>query len=94
MRAEAPSHEERIDFVLAVGGDSVADGTTFIVAAMPYEGDLWKRLTGQGKVKGAVISRRGKPPTAWWTSSSTPSRSTGPTPSTPTCRTARPKACR
>ena len=54
MRAVATGREQRIDFVLAVGGGSVADGSKFIVAAMPYEGDPWELLTGQGKVKSAV----------------------------------------
>lgn len=54
MRAVALGREQAIDFVLAVGGGSVADGSKFIVAAMPYEGDPWELLTGQGKVKSAV----------------------------------------
>jgi len=54
MRAVALGRAQAIDFVLAVGGGSVADGSKFIVAAMPYEGDPWEILTGQGKVKSAV----------------------------------------
>lgn len=54
MRAVALAREQRIDFVLAVGGGSVADGSKFIVAAIPYEGDPWELLTGQGKVRAAV----------------------------------------
>ena len=54
MRAVALGREKAIDFVLAVGGGSVADGSKFIVAAMPYEGDPWEILTGQGRVKSAV----------------------------------------
>ena len=54
MRAVALGREQAIDFVLAVGGGSVADGSKFIVAAMPYEGDPWEILTGQGRVKSAV----------------------------------------
>lgn len=54
MRAVALAREQRIDFVVAVGGGSVADGSKFIVAAIPYEGDPWELLTGQGKVRAAV----------------------------------------
>ena len=36
---------QSIDFVLAVGGGSVIDGTKFIVAAVNYEGDPWEILT-------------------------------------------------
>jgi NADP-dependent alcohol dehydrogenase len=34
----------KIDFLLAVGGGSVIDGTKFIAAAVPYEGDPWEIL--------------------------------------------------
>ncbi|MBI3346097.1 MAG: iron-containing alcohol dehydrogenase [Burkholderiales bacterium] len=54
MRAVAAGREHGIDFVLAVGGGSVADGSKFIAAALHYEGDPWELLTGQGKVKSAV----------------------------------------
>ncbi|KAB7897092.1 iron-containing alcohol dehydrogenase [Rouxiella sp. S1S-2] len=33
--------ENKIDFLLAVGGGSVVDGTKFIAAAARYEGDIW-----------------------------------------------------
>ena len=33
--------ENKIDFVLAVGGGSVIDGSKYIVAASVYEGDGW-----------------------------------------------------
>ena len=54
MRAVTLGREQGIDFVLAVGGGSVADGSKFIVAGIPYEGDPWDLLTGKGKVKTAV----------------------------------------
>ena len=54
MRAVVAGREHGIDFVLAVGGGSVADGSKFIAAALHYEGDPWELLTGQGKVKSAV----------------------------------------
>ncbi len=34
--------EEGIDFLLAVGGGSVVDGTKLISAAIPYRGDAWE----------------------------------------------------
>lgn len=39
MRAVAQAREEKIDFLLAVGGGSVMDGTKFVAAATPYTGD-------------------------------------------------------
>lgn len=44
-----------IDFILAVGGGSVIDGTKFIAAASLYEGEPWEILTSYGtKVKAAL----------------------------------------
>ncbi len=44
-----------IDFILAVGGGSVIDGTKFIAAASLYEGEPWEILTSFGaKVKAAL----------------------------------------
>lgn len=34
----------KVDFLLAVGGGSVVDGTKFIAAAVPYEGEPWEIL--------------------------------------------------
>ncbi len=39
--AIAQAKAERVDFLLAVGGGSVLDGTKLIAAAVPYEGDAW-----------------------------------------------------
>jgi len=40
--------EEKIDFLLAVGGGSVIDGTKLIAAGLLYEGDAWELvLKGQ-----------------------------------------------
>jgi len=44
MKAVEVVKNERIDFVLAVGGGSVIDGTKFIVAASLYLGDPWDIL--------------------------------------------------
>ena len=38
------AREERIDFLLAVGGGSVIDGTKFVAAALRFEGDPWDIL--------------------------------------------------
>lgn len=58
MQAVKLGLAEKVDFVLSVGGGSVADGTKFIVAAMHYDGDAWdilaKRGTGAQKIKSAV----------------------------------------
>ena len=45
---------EKIDFVLAVGGGSVIDGTKFIVAGAKYEGDAWDFISGKATVKDAL----------------------------------------
>jgi NADP-dependent alcohol dehydrogenase len=34
--------EEQIDYILAVGGGSVIDGSKLIAAAIPYDGDPWE----------------------------------------------------
>ncbi len=47
--------KENIDFVLAVGGGSVVDGSKFIVAASCYEGeDAWDILSKQSPVERAL----------------------------------------
>lgn len=39
---------EKIDFLLAVGGGSVADGTKFVAAAAKFDGDPWDILVQRG----------------------------------------------
>ncbi|MFN6569013.1 iron-containing alcohol dehydrogenase [Dendronalium sp. ChiSLP03b] len=46
--------KENINFLLAVGGGSVVDGTKFIAAAVPFVGDPWDILAKQATVKTAV----------------------------------------
>lgn len=49
------AEDNSIDFLLAVGGGSVLDGTKFIAAALNYEGDdKWDIPTGAGVIKSAV----------------------------------------
>jgi len=50
MRAVDMARRENIDFLLAVGGGSVIDGTKFIAAAVGYEGDAWDILASVGQV--------------------------------------------
>jgi len=51
MQAVELIRKEGIDFLLAVGGGSVVDGTKFIAAAVNFEGDPWDILA-----KGAPIT--------------------------------------
>ena len=50
MRAVELVKAEKIDFLLAVGGGSVIDGTKFVAAAAVLEGDPWQILSIGGKV--------------------------------------------
>ncbi|MEA3118723.1 MAG: NADP-dependent alcohol dehydrogenase [Paraburkholderia sp.] len=54
MQAVAMARENNIDFLLAVGGGSVIDGTKFIAAAMKFEGEPWDILAKQAPVNDAV----------------------------------------
>ena len=46
--------QESIGFLLAVGGGSVIDGTKFIAAAIPFEGDPWTILSDNATVHKAI----------------------------------------
>src|SRR5574344_2394009 len=46
--------ENRIDFLLAVGGGSVIDTTKAIAAGVPYHGDFWDFYCGKAKVEEAM----------------------------------------
>lgn len=48
MKAVELIHEQKIDFLMAVGGGSVIDGTKFIAAAVNYTGDTWEILETHG----------------------------------------------
>lgn len=55
VKAVALAKAEGVDFLLAVGGGSVLDGTKFIAAAMPYGGaDPWDLLSDWSLLKSAV----------------------------------------
>jgi NADP-dependent alcohol dehydrogenase len=54
MRAVELVQKENVDFLLAVGGGSVLDGTKFIAAASRFEGDPWTILSRRMPVKAAL----------------------------------------
>ncbi len=54
MQAVELARREGVDFLLAVGGGSVIDGTKFIAAAIPYEGDPWRILLKPSSIQSAV----------------------------------------
>ncbi|MCW7556306.1 iron-containing alcohol dehydrogenase [Endozoicomonas gorgoniicola] len=54
MQAVELARREKIDFLLAVGGGSVIDGTKFIAAAIHFEGDPWTILS-EGAELGQVV---------------------------------------
>lgn len=55
MKAVELARREKLDFLLAVGGGSVIDGTKFVAAAIAYVGDPWQILLDRGaSVKQAV----------------------------------------
>lgn len=55
MKAVAVVKAEGIDYILAVGGGSVIDGSKLIAAAARYEGDAWEILQTYGsKITDAV----------------------------------------
>ncbi|MFO0213212.1 MAG: iron-containing alcohol dehydrogenase, partial [Pseudanabaena sp.] len=45
---------EGVNFLLAVGGGSVVDGTKFIAAAVPFDGDPWDILAKNAPIKTAI----------------------------------------
>ncbi len=49
MRAVEQVRTEKLDFLLAVGGGSVIDGTKFVAAAVNFEGDTWAILEKRGR---------------------------------------------
>jgi NADP-dependent alcohol dehydrogenase len=54
MQAVELARREKIDFLLAVGGGSVIDGTKFIAAAIPFAGEPWDILVKRAPVKSAI----------------------------------------
>ncbi|WP_332854970.1 iron-containing alcohol dehydrogenase [Duganella sp. S19_KUP01_CR8] len=55
MRAVEQVRRDEIDFLLAVGGGSVIDGTKFVAAAALYDGEPWEiAQSGGAKVRRAL----------------------------------------
>ncbi|MFZ5927571.1 MAG: iron-containing alcohol dehydrogenase [Acidobacteriota bacterium] len=54
MEAVKLARAEKAEFLLAVGGGSVLDGTKFIAAAIPFEGEPWDIVQKGAEVKSAV----------------------------------------
>ncbi|MDO8652609.1 MAG: iron-containing alcohol dehydrogenase [Undibacterium sp.] len=55
MQAVELVRREKIDFLLAVGGGSVIDGTKFVAAAVGFDGEPWDILLKRGRnVKSAM----------------------------------------
>ena len=54
MQAVERARREHIDFLLAVGGGSVIDGTKFIAVAIPFSGDPWDILAKHAEIKRAI----------------------------------------
>jgi NADP-dependent alcohol dehydrogenase len=48
MKAVSLVREKKLDFLLAVGGGSVIDGTKFVAAAIDYDGEPWDILETRG----------------------------------------------
>ncbi|OHE77460.1 MAG: aldehyde reductase [Verrucomicrobia bacterium GWF2_62_7] len=54
MKAVELARREKIDFILAVGGGSVLDGSKFIAAAIPFEGEPWDIMNKGAAVQSAT----------------------------------------
>jgi NADP-dependent alcohol dehydrogenase len=54
MEAVRVAREKNVDFLLAVGGGSVIDGTKFIAAAAPFEGEPWDILAKHARIRKAL----------------------------------------
>ncbi|MEA4838036.1 MAG: iron-containing alcohol dehydrogenase [Rhodospirillaceae bacterium] len=55
MKGVELARAEKIDFLLAVGGGSVMDGTKFMAAATLFEGDPWKIVESGGRAAKAAL---------------------------------------
>jgi len=55
MKCVELARSKGVDFLLAVGGGSVIDGTKFIAAAVPYQDDPWEIATSFGRRVGSSL---------------------------------------
>ncbi len=55
MKAVEIVRKEKVDFLLAVGGGSVIDGTKFVSVAAPFEGDEWTIVSESVDTKGHKV---------------------------------------
>ena len=46
--------KEKIDFIVAVGGGSVLDGTKLIASAIPYAGDAWELVLNDSLIRDMI----------------------------------------
>ncbi|MGL5110948.1 MAG: iron-containing alcohol dehydrogenase [Vibrio ordalii] len=53
-KAVAIVKKQEIDFILAVGGGSVIDGSKYVAAAAKYDGDGWDIMVGKHQVTAAT----------------------------------------
>lgn len=54
-KAVAMVKEHGVDFILAVGGGSVIDGSKYVAAASKYDGDGWDIMIGKHQVTEATL---------------------------------------
>jgi NADP-dependent alcohol dehydrogenase len=54
VKAVDEARAKNVDFLVAVGGGSVIDGTKWIAAAVPFEGDPWTMLSEGAPVRRAL----------------------------------------
>jgi len=54
MKAVELARAEGVTFLLAVGGGSVLDGTKFVAAAIPFEGEPWDIVSKRAKIAKAT----------------------------------------
>lgn len=54
MEAVRVARAQKVDFLLAVGGGSVIDGTKFIAAAVPFAGEPWDILAKRARIQQAL----------------------------------------
>ncbi|MFK8137685.1 MAG: iron-containing alcohol dehydrogenase [Bdellovibrionales bacterium] len=54
MKAVRLARTEKVDYIIAAGGGSVIDGTKFISAAIPFEGEPWDIPTKNPDIKNVI----------------------------------------